>query len=144
MSCTLAAGLSLQWFRNTFCAAEREAAAGMGADPYELMTAQAQRSPIGANRLLYLPYLMGARSPLLDSDARGAFMGLSAIHTKGDLIRAKYSAWAEERNGQVAAVTRDEIRVIWQPNIRNVTNFFSIFAAEIADGRCWRMCTAVR
>ena len=53
---------------------------------------------------------------------------------KGDLIRAKYSAWAEERNGQVAAVTRDEIRVIWQPNIRNVTNFFSIFAAEIADG----------
>ena len=88
MSCTLAAGLSLQWFRNTFCAAEREAAAGMGADPYELMTAQAQRSPIGANRLLYLPYLMGERSPLLDSDARGAFMGLSAIHTKGDLIRA--------------------------------------------------------
>ncbi len=88
MSCTLAAGLSLQWFRNQFCAAEREAAAGMGADPYELMTAQAQRSPIGANRLLYLPYLMGERSPLLDSDARGAFVGLSAIHTKGDLIRA--------------------------------------------------------
>ena len=31
---------------------------------------------------------------------------------KGDLIRARYSAWTEERNGQVAAVTRDEIRVI--------------------------------
>ena len=56
-----------------------------------------------------------------------------AIH-KGDLIRAKYSVWTEERNGQVAAVTRDEIRVIWQPNIRNVTNFFSIYAAELADG----------
>ena len=53
---------------------------------------------------------------------------------KGDLIRAKYSAWPEERNGQVAAVTRDEIRVIWQPNIRNVTNFFSIMADELADG----------
>lgn len=53
---------------------------------------------------------------------------------KGDLIRAKYSAWSEERNGQVAAVTRDEIRVIWQPNIRNVTNFFSIMADELADG----------
>lgn len=88
MSCTLAAGLSLQWFRNQFCAAEREAAANMGRDPYKLMTAQAQRSPIGANRLLYLPYLMGERSPLLDSDARGAFVGLSAIHGKGDLIRA--------------------------------------------------------
>lgn len=53
---------------------------------------------------------------------------------KGDLIRAKYAAWAEERNGQVAAVTRDEIRIIWQPNIRNVTNFFSIYAAELNDG----------
>lgn len=88
MSCTLAAGLSLQWFRNTFCASERETAAAMGTDPYELMTVQAQRSPVGANRLLYLPYLMGERSPLLDSDARGAFIGLSAIHTKGDMIRA--------------------------------------------------------
>ena len=47
---------------------------------------------------------------------------------KGDLIRAKYSAWSEERSGQVAAVTQDEIRVIWQPNIRNVTNFFTITA----------------
>ena len=88
MSCTLAAGLSLQWFRNQFCGAERETATVMGRDPYELMTEEAARSPIGANRLLYLPYLMGERSPLLDSDARGAFVGLSAIHTKGDMIRA--------------------------------------------------------
>ena len=88
MSCTLAAGLSLQWFRNNFCSAEKETAAGMGIDPYELMTAAAAKSPIGANRLIYLPYLMGERSPLLDSDARGAFLGLSAIHTKRDLTRA--------------------------------------------------------
>lgn len=53
---------------------------------------------------------------------------------KGDLIRAKYSAWNEERNGQVASVTEKEIRVIWQPVIRNVTNFFSIYANEIAAG----------
>lgn len=88
MSCTLAAGLSLQWFRNNFCGAEKETAAGMGVDPYELMTAAAAKSPIGANRLLYLPYLMGERSPILDSDARGAFLGLSAMHTKRDLTRA--------------------------------------------------------
>lgn len=53
---------------------------------------------------------------------------------KGDLIRAKYSAWTEERNGQVAAVTRDEIRVIWQPGIRNVTNFFSILLTKSPKG----------
>lgn len=88
MSCTLAAGLSLKWFRDTFCLAEREAASGMGVDPYEIMNVQAARSPIGANRLLYLPYLMGERSPILDENARGAFIGLSAIHTKYDLLRA--------------------------------------------------------
>ena len=88
MSCTLAAGLSLQWLRNNLFSAEMEAAAGMGQDPYQLMNIQAARSPIGANRLLYLPYLMGERSPVLDSNARGAFFGLSAMHTKYDMLRA--------------------------------------------------------
>ncbi len=88
MSCTLAAGLSLQWFRNQFCAEEQRQAEAEGVDPYDVMTREAARSPIGANRLLYLPYLMGERSPLLDEKARGAFVGLSAMHGRGDLIRA--------------------------------------------------------
>ena len=88
MSCTLAAGLSLKWFRDTFCAAETQAADGMGVDPYVLLDEQAARSPIGANRLLFLPYLMGERSPLLDETSRGVFFGLSAIHTKRDMLRA--------------------------------------------------------
>ncbi len=88
MSCTLAAGGSLQWFRNQFCAAEMQAAAGLGKDPYQLMDKQAARLPIGANRLLFLPYLMGERSPLLDSDARGVFFGLSGVHTRQHLLRA--------------------------------------------------------
>ena len=88
MSCTLAAGLSLKWYRDQFCAAERQAAAELGVDVYALMDREAAQSPIGANRLLFLPYLMGERSPLLDADARGAFIGLSAIHTRRDLLRA--------------------------------------------------------
>ena len=88
MSCTLAAGLSLKWFRDTFCRAEIEAAGEMGTDPYVLMNEEAEKSPIGANRLLFLPYLMGERSPLLDSNARGAFIGLSAMHKRRDLLRA--------------------------------------------------------
>ena len=43
---------------------------------------------IGADRLLYMPYLMGERTPHLDANARGAFVGLSAIHEKKHLIRA--------------------------------------------------------
>jgi hypothetical protein len=53
---------------------------------------------------------------------------------KGDLIRARYAAWDEARNGQVMNVTAEEIQVIWQPGIRNVTNFFIIYADEVADG----------
>ena len=88
MSCTLAAGLSLKWFRDQFCQAECQTAVQMGEDPYTLMSQEAAQSPIGANRLVYLPYLMGERSPLLDADARGAFIGLSGIHTRRDLLRA--------------------------------------------------------
>ena len=88
MSCTLSAGGSLQWFRNQLCGEEIQAAKAQGVDPYELMNTQAAQSPIGANRLLFLPYLMGERSPILDADARGVFFGLSGIHGKGDMVRA--------------------------------------------------------
>ncbi len=88
MSCSLAAGLSLKWFRDTFCMAECETAARMGVDPYVLLSEEAAKAPAGAGRLLFLPYLMGERSPILDSNARGAFIGLSAIHTRRDMLRA--------------------------------------------------------
>lgn len=52
------------------------------------MDAEAAKSPIGSNRLLYLPYLMGERTPHLDAAARGVFFGLSASHERKDLIRA--------------------------------------------------------
>ena len=88
MGVTQGAGLSLKWFRDNFCGAEKETALGMGKDPYFLMDQEAERSPIGCNRLLYLPYLMGERTPHLDPDCRGVFFGLSAMHTKWDMLRA--------------------------------------------------------
>ena len=88
MGVTQGAGLSLKWFRDNFCQAEKDTAAGMGVDPYVLMDQEAGQSPIGCNRLLYLPYLMGERTPHLDPDCRGVFFGLSAMHTKRDLLRA--------------------------------------------------------
>ncbi len=88
MGVTQAAGLSLKWFRDNFCRAEMDTAAMMGVDPYYLMDKEADTVPIGANRLLYLPYLMGERTPHLDPNARGMFFGLSAIHTKKDMLRA--------------------------------------------------------
>jgi len=88
MGVVQAAGLSLKWYRDNFCAAEKEAAAQMGVDPYDLMNKEAALSPIGANKLIYAPYLMGERTPHLDADCRGMFFGLSAMHTRRDLLRA--------------------------------------------------------
>lgn len=88
MGVTQGAGLSLKWFRDNFCLSEKEVAGQMGVDEYYLMDKEAEAVPIGSNRLLYLPYLMGERTPHLDPDARGVFFGLSAIHTKKDLLRA--------------------------------------------------------
>lgn len=88
MGVTQAAGLSLKWFRDNFCGAEMTAAAGLGKDPYYLMDKQAERIPIGCDRLLYLPYLMGERTPHLDPNCRGVFFGLSAMHTRAHLLRA--------------------------------------------------------
>jgi xylulokinase len=88
MGVTQGAGLSLSWFRDQFCQSEIEAAASMKVSPYFLMDQQAAEVPIGSNRLLFLPYLMGERTPHLDPDCRGVFFGLSAIHRKRDMIRA--------------------------------------------------------
>lgn len=88
MSCTLAAGLSLKWFRDNFCTNEKEISRLSGVDAYYLMDKEAEKSPIGANRLIFLPYLMGERSPVLDEKARGVFFGLSTMHTKSDMIRS--------------------------------------------------------
>ena len=88
MGVTQSAGLSLHWFRDQFCADEMAKGEATGIDPYVLMDQKAAEVPIGCNKLLYLPYLMGERTPHLDPDCRGVFFGLSAIHTKYDMLRA--------------------------------------------------------
>ena len=78
MGVTQGAGLSLQWFRNRLAP---------GAS-YDALTAEAATSPAGAQGLFWLPYLMGERTPHLDATARGGWIGLTASHTRADLIRA--------------------------------------------------------
>lgn len=88
MGCTQGAGLSLKWYRDNFCHAEIDTAVGMGVDPYFLMDKQAEKIEPGCEGLMYLPYLMGERSPHNDPNAKGVFFGLSAKHTKYDMLRA--------------------------------------------------------
>ena len=83
MGVTQAAGLSLRWFRDQFGAGRDD-----GRDPYERLTDEAGKTPPGSDGLLWTPYLMGERTPHLDPNARAAFLGLTASHTRGHLVRA--------------------------------------------------------
>jgi xylulokinase len=73
-----AAGVSTQWFADNLTD---------GAS-VSRVNEMAAKSPPGANGLLYLPYLLGERSPRWDIDARGAFVGMSATSTRDDMARA--------------------------------------------------------
>ena len=88
MGVTQGAGLSLKWFRDNFCTSEKETADLMKIDPYVLMGEEAQKVQPGCEGLIYLPYLMGERTPHLDPFAKGVFFGISARHTKRDMLRA--------------------------------------------------------
>ncbi len=53
----------------------------------------AEQKPIGTDRLgrnqvYFLPYLMGERSPINDTDARGAFVGMTMDTTRADMVQA--------------------------------------------------------
>ena len=78
MGVTQGAGLSLQWLRNQLAP---------GTD-YDTLMAEAATAPAGAQGLFWLPYLMGERTPHLDANARGGWIGLTARHTRADLIRS--------------------------------------------------------
>lgn len=88
MGVTQGAGLSLKWFKEQFCQDIIDKTLANGGNPYALMDDEAEKSGIGARKLLFMPYLMGERTPHLDPDARGGFIGLSAIHNRYDMIRA--------------------------------------------------------
>lgn len=88
MGVTQAAGLSLKWFKDNFCQDYIEKAEKLGCDVYSLINKDINEIPAGSDKLIYLPYLMGERTPHLDADCRGVFFGLSGIHTKAHLLRA--------------------------------------------------------
>jgi xylulokinase len=78
MGVTQGAGLSLQWLRN-------QLTPDMS---YDALMSEAATASAGSEGLFWLPYLMGERTPHLDPRARGGWIGLTAKHTRADLIRS--------------------------------------------------------
>lgn len=74
---TLSAAGSLEWLRRLFPEVS-----------LETLLKEAEKVPLGALGLFFLPFLSGERSPYLEPRLRGAFLGLSLVHGRGHLVRA--------------------------------------------------------
>lgn len=82
------AGSAYAWIRNTFCQQEAEEAAQTGSDVYELINARIAVAPVGSGNVLFLPYMLGERSPRWNPDARGAFVGMNLETTRECMLRS--------------------------------------------------------
>jgi len=83
-----AAGSSYSYIQKALCSTETEAALAKGSSPYEELNRMLLSSPAGAKGLLFLPYLLGERSPRWNADASGAFLNIRQEHQKPDYVRA--------------------------------------------------------
>lgn len=75
---TQAAGLSLRWFRDNLASNQT----------YDELVNEAAAIPAGAGGLLWTPYLMGERTPHLDPFVRASLIGLTASHTRANVVRS--------------------------------------------------------
>jgi xylulokinase len=82
------AGASLKWSRDNIFLLERFVSSFVDISPYELIDREAEKSPIGAKGLLFLPYLMGERAPWWSPYARGVLIGLTLSHSRNEIARA--------------------------------------------------------
>jgi xylulokinase len=81
LAAILSAGLSLRWLRDILGLKEHP-------DAYQHLSTLAADVPPGADGLLFLPYLAGERTPHMDAQASGVFVGLRLHHHAGHLARA--------------------------------------------------------
>lgn len=77
----------LKWYKEQFGCLEEQVASKMGVSPYQLLDEEAGRVAPGAEGLVFLPHMMGARGPE-NNYARGVLYGLSLGHRREHIYRA--------------------------------------------------------
>lgn len=78
MGCILSAASCNKWFCEEILADNN----------YEALQAGITEEKLGENEVFFLPYLMGERSPINDTDARGTFIGMSMKTSQADMVQA--------------------------------------------------------
>lgn len=76
MGCMLSAASCNKWFYEEI----------LGTHDYAGEQGGISEETLGNNNVYFLPYLMGERSPINDTDARGTFIGMSMDTTRSDLV----------------------------------------------------------
>lgn len=88
------AGALIKWFRDNFAQSEKRAEEQGGESAYKVLDLEAGKLSPGSGGLVVLPYFMGERSPVWDTNARGLILGLSLNHTRAHVYRAFLEAVA--------------------------------------------------
>jgi sugar (pentulose or hexulose) kinase len=87
---------NIEWIFNLFGEELKSKAKAAKLDVYAFAENLAAAAPIGANGVMYHPYLLagGERAPFFAPAARASFTGISVNHGMGDMLRAGYEGVA--------------------------------------------------
>jgi xylulokinase len=111
-------GVCYRWFRDKIALYEAEVAKRLGKDPYEVIDKGAEEVEPGSESLIFLPYLMGARSPIWDPKARGVYFGIGLNHDRRHFARAIMEGIAYSVRHRIKVMENelgvkiDEVRVV--------------------------------
>lgn len=81
-------GGAYAWYVDHFCHEEKQIAKERGLSVYQILEELLKESQVGSNGLIFLPYLIGERSPRWNPEARACFLGIGTEHTQKDFLRA--------------------------------------------------------
>lgn len=128
-------GASLKWWRNEFGDYEWKLAEKMGANVFDLFTAQASRVGPCSDGLVYLPYLGSTLAPNWNSNAAGLFFGVRPTTSRAHFIRAliegvAFDVYSNVRIANEAGVKIDRLTLnggptrsrFWNQITANVVN----------------------
>ena len=105
----VSSGGSLRWFQDQF---EQLAESDSRTASFDQLSRQAAEIKPGSDGVIFLPYMMGERSPIWHANARGVFFGLSLATPKAALVRAimEGAAFALRHNVETAQRAGAEVR----------------------------------
>lgn len=81
-------GMVLRWLHDELGYSAQDDTKAQKPDSYHSLIQAAAKIPAGAEGLIFLPFLSGARAPYWDTDARGVFFGMALHHRQAHFIRA--------------------------------------------------------